>query len=85
MEVEIRDLIAWIAPVEETKLVKPIDRAIVRMVRESPGRNASEPIGVLVRKQFRRPSSLLPSEGSMTRRNLIDASCHSGGVVGAAR
>ena len=30
---------------EETKLVKLTDKAIVRMVSESPGRNASEPIG----------------------------------------
>ena len=30
---------------EETKLVKLTDKAIVRMVSESPGRNASEPTG----------------------------------------
>ena len=70
---------------EETKLVKPIDRAIFRMVRESPGRNASEPVGGLVKKQLRRPSPLGSGEGTMARRNLIDALCHSGGVVGAAR
>ena len=36
---------------EETNLVKLIDKAIFGMVSESPGRNASEPIGGLVRKQ----------------------------------
>ena len=30
---------------EETKRVKLTDKAIVRMVSESPGRNASEPTG----------------------------------------
>jgi hypothetical protein len=33
--------------VEETKLMKPIDKAIVGMVSESPGRNVSEPRGGL--------------------------------------
>ena len=41
----VRSPVAWIARVEETKLVKPIDKAIFGMVSESPGRNASEPIG----------------------------------------
>jgi len=44
-EERIRDLVAWIAPSEETKPVKPIDKAILGIVSESPGRNASEPIG----------------------------------------
>ena len=30
---------------EETKWMKLTDKAIYRMVSESPGRNASEPIG----------------------------------------
>ena len=84
-EERIRDLVAWIALVKETKPVKPIDKAILGIVSESPGRNASEPIGALVKKQLRKPSPLLSGEGNMTRRKLIDASCHSGGVVGAAR
>ena len=45
-EVRIRNLVAWIAPVEETKPVKPIDKAILGIVSESPGRNASEPLGL---------------------------------------
>ena len=42
---EVRTPLAWIALVEETKLMKPIDKALARRVSKSPGRNASEPIG----------------------------------------
>ena len=35
---------------EETKRVKLTDKAIVRMVSESPGHNASEPTGGPVKK-----------------------------------
>ncbi len=80
-----RSPVAWIASVEETKLMKPIDKAVFGTVSESPGRNASEPIGGLVRNRFRRPSPLVPGEGSMAGRNLTVATSHSGGVVGAAR
>jgi len=38
---------AWVASVEETKRMKPTDKAIFAMVSESPGRNASEPSGGL--------------------------------------
>ncbi len=48
--VRVRSPVAWIVLVEETKLIKPIDKAIIGMVSESSGRNASEPIGGLVRK-----------------------------------
>src|SRR5213594_2339116 len=34
--------VAWIAGWRETETLKPIDKAIARMVSESPGRNASE-------------------------------------------
>ena len=34
--------VAWVASVEETNRMKPTDKAIVRMVSELPGRNASE-------------------------------------------
>jgi hypothetical protein len=37
-----RRLVAWIAEWRETETLKPIDKAIERMVSESPGRNASE-------------------------------------------
>ncbi len=65
--------------------MKLADKAILRMVSESPGRNASEPIGGLVKNRFRRPSPLPPGEGSMAGRSLTVATSHSGGVVGAAR
>jgi hypothetical protein len=42
--------VAWIASAEETKLMKPIDKAIPGMVSESPGRNVSEPTGGLDKK-----------------------------------
>ena len=42
--------VAWVVSVEETKRMKPTDKAILGMVSESPGRNASEPIGGLEKK-----------------------------------
>ena len=40
---KVRTPVAWVAFVEETKRMKPTDKAILGMVSESPGRNASEP------------------------------------------
>ena len=40
---KVRNPVAWVASVEETKRMKPTDKAILGMVSESPGRNASEP------------------------------------------
>ncbi len=77
--------VARVASVEETKRMKPTDKAIFGMVSKSPGRNASEPIGGLEKKEIRRPSPLLRGEGSTDRRRLAEAASHSGGVVGAAR
>jgi hypothetical protein len=37
-----RRSVAWIAGWRETKTLKPIDKAIARVVSESPGRNVSE-------------------------------------------
>ena len=65
--------------------MKLTDKAVFGTVSELPGRNASEPIGGLVNKWFRRPSPLPLGEGSMTGRNLTVATSHSGGVIGAAR
>jgi hypothetical protein len=42
--------VARVASVEETKRMKPTDKAIFGMVSESPGRNASEPSGGLDKK-----------------------------------
>jgi hypothetical protein len=49
-EEESGTFIAWVASVEETKRMKPTDQAILGMVSESPGRNASEPSGGLDKK-----------------------------------
>ena len=65
--------------------MKPIDKAILGMVSESPGRNASEPTGGPDTNLPRRPSPLPSGEGNMVHRNLAEAVAHSGGVVGVAR
>jgi len=39
--VEARSPLAWVVSVEETKRMKPTDKAIFGMVSESPGRNES--------------------------------------------
>jgi len=62
--------------------MKLTDKAILGMVSESPGRNGSEPIGGLGKKEIRKPSPLVQGQGSMDRRKLTDAAIHSGGVVG---
>jgi hypothetical protein len=42
-----RNPVAWVAFVEETKRMKPADKAVLGTVSESPGRNEIEPIGGL--------------------------------------
>ena len=42
--------VTWVASVEETKRMKPTDKAIFRMVSESPGRNGSEPVVASTKK-----------------------------------
>jgi hypothetical protein len=76
-----QSLVTWVASVEETKRMKPTDKAIFRMVSESPGRNASELVMASTKNKPRRPSSLVSSEGNMLRRRLTDTAQHSGGVV----
>jgi hypothetical protein len=46
-KVRVRSLVVWIAGRKETEFLKPIDKAILGMVSESPGRNESEPTGGL--------------------------------------
>jgi hypothetical protein len=41
-EVKVRSLVAWIAERRETETLMPIDKAILRMVSESSGRNESK-------------------------------------------
>ena len=69
----------------ETEYLKPIDKASVRDVSESPGRNESERTGGPESENPWRPSPQPWGEGSMIRRKLIDTSNHSGGVVATAR
>jgi len=47
--VKVRSPVTRVACVEETKCMKPTDKAIFGMVSELPGRNKSEPTGGLVR------------------------------------
>jgi len=65
--------------------MEPTDKAILGMVSESPGRNASEPTGGLEKDWLLRPSPPPWGEGSMEGRGLTEVTGHSGGVVGAAR
>jgi hypothetical protein len=44
-----QNLVAWVAFVEETKRMKPTDKAILGMVSELSGRNVSEPRSGLVK------------------------------------
>jgi hypothetical protein len=44
---KVRNPVAWIAGRKETEFLKPIDKAILRMVSKSLDRNANEPIGGL--------------------------------------
>jgi hypothetical protein len=46
----VRSPVTWVAFVEETKRMKPTDKAINWMASESSGRNASEPNGGLDKK-----------------------------------
>jgi hypothetical protein len=69
----------------ETETLKPIDKAICRVVSESPGRNANERRGGLDSAKPRRPSPQLWGEGSMGYRRLTEAVAHSGGVIATAR
>jgi hypothetical protein len=68
-----------------TEYLKPIDKASVRDVSESPGRNESERTGGPESENPRRPSPQPWGEGSMINRKLIETVNHSGGVVATAR
>ena len=69
----------------ETEYLKPIDKASVRDVSESPGRNESERTDGPESENPRRSSPQPWDEGSMISRKLIEAVNHSGGVVATAR
>jgi len=80
----VRSPVAWVAPVEETKRMKPTDKAVLGMVSESPGRNESESKLASTNNRPRRPSLLLAGEGSIRcrmRRLLRQESCFRYGVL----
>ena len=77
--------VAWVDGRKETESCKPFDKAILGMVSESLGRNESVRRGSLENYELRKPSFCSASEGSMGRRKLTDAACHSGGVIATAR
>ena len=56
----------------ETKHLKPIDKAILGMVSELPGRNESERTGGPESEKPRRPSLQSEGEGSMDDHTLTD-------------
>ena len=85
-KVIVRGLVAWIAERREIEFLMPIDKAILRMVSKSSGRNESERrFGLERPKLQRKPSPLPEGEGCMGRRKLTDAPDHSGGVKATAR
>jgi hypothetical protein len=69
---------------KETEILKPIDKAIFRMVSKSPGRNASEPTGGL-EKQNPKVESPVAGRRQYGSSQLTDAARSFGGVIGMAR
>ena len=65
--------VAWMAERRETEALKPIDDAIGKDGRESPGRNVSERKGSPESAEPRRPSVCFLREGSRDDRRLADA------------
>jgi hypothetical protein len=84
-EAKVRSLVARIAEKRKTESLKPIDKAIYRMVSKPSGRNESERRSSLEKPKPQRPSTLPECEGSMDRRRLTDVAVHSGGVKATAR
>ena len=72
---------AW----KETETLKPIDKAIARMVSESPGRNGSERTGGPEILKLRRPSLTVERRRQYGPSHLANATGRSGGVIATAR
>jgi hypothetical protein len=72
-EVKVRSLVAWIVERREIESLKPIDKAIFRMVSKSSGRNESERRCGLENAKPQRLSLQPEGESSMDRRRLTDA------------
>jgi hypothetical protein len=77
--------VTWMAGWRETETLKPTDEAIERMVRESPGRNASERTGGPEILKPRRPSLTVERRRQHGTSHLADATGHSGGERATAR
>jgi hypothetical protein len=71
----VRSPVAWVAFVEETKRMKPTDKAALEAVSEPPGRSGSEPTSGLDKKRIRRLNPLVRDEGSMAYHGLTEAAC----------
>ena len=65
--------------------MKPTDKAILGMVSESPGRNASEPTCGLDKINPEGRALYGRAKAAWHGRKLTGATCHFGGVAGAAR
>ncbi len=72
-EVKVRSLVAWIAGRRGIESLKPIDKAIFRMVSKSSGRNESERRCGLESEKTQGLSLQPEGESSMDRRRLTDA------------
>jgi hypothetical protein len=72
-EVKVRSLVAWIAERREIESLKPIDKAIFRMVSKSSGRNESARRFGLESEKTQGLSLQPEGESSMDRRRLTDA------------
>ena len=77
--------VTWMAAWRETETLKPIDKAIGRMVSEWPGRNESERSGGPERPKLRRSSLTVERRRQHGSSHLADAAVRSGGVRATAR
>jgi hypothetical protein len=72
-EVKVRSLVAWIAERRGIESLKPIDKAIFRMVSKSSGRNESERRCGLENDKTQGLNLQSKGESNMDRRSLTDA------------
>lgn len=83
--VKVRSPVVWIAAWRETKMLKPIDKAIIRMVHKLSGRNASErEVASLVRNSGGRAINRV-AKTALYRCILTEAAVNSSGVIATAR
>jgi hypothetical protein len=85
IEEKVRNLVAWIGERRETESLKSIDKAILRVVSESSGRNDRKRKVASKNSRPKRPNPSWLDEGSMVRCKLTVATNHFGGVLATAR